>query len=65
MAAPRVVHEETIDGIRVRVYARRTEYEVLLGEGSINDPQAEVWAFPKVGTPSTWAHQAVLNQGRA
>lgn len=58
-------HDEIIDGVRVRVYATRSEYEVLVGDGDIDDPSAEVWAFPKFGTPDAWAHQARLNHNHA
>lgn len=54
-------HEATINGIRVRVYASRTEYECLIGDSDISDPNAEVWCFPKVGSFLSWAHQAVMN----
>lgn len=50
-----------IDGVRVRVYATHTEYEALIGDGEITDPDAPVWCFPKVGSPSIWARQALLN----
>lgn len=55
-------YETTIEGVRVRVYATRSEYEVLVGDGDIADPKAEVWMFPKIGAPDAWAHQAYLNQ---
>lgn len=54
-------HEETIDGVRVRVYATRSEYEALIGDGEIDDPEAHVLCYPKVGAPADWAHQAVLD----
>lgn len=54
-------HEEVIDGVRVRVYATRAAFEALIGDGDVDDPSAEVWEFPKIGTAATWAHQAVLN----
>jgi hypothetical protein len=53
-----------VNGIDVRVYATRSDYECLIGDGDIDDPTAEVWVYPKVGTPDAWAHQAVLDSGR-
>jgi len=52
-------YDETVRGTRVRVYATRSEYEVLIGDGDVADPDAEVWCYPKVGTPGTWAAQAI------
>lgn len=61
MATRKPKYEAQIDGQRVRVYATRSEYEVLVGEGDISDPDAPVWCFPKVGQPFVWAAQAVMN----
>lgn len=61
MAKKQPKYETTIDGLRGRVYASRSEYEVLIGDGDIADPAADVWAFPKIGEPTMWAEQAVLN----
>lgn len=36
------------DGVRYRAFATRTEIEVLVGDGDIADPEAEVWVYPKV-----------------
>lgn len=60
MAKRQPEHEETIDGVRVRVYATRSQFEALIGDGDIDDPSAEVWEYPKIGTARDWAHQAVL-----
>lgn len=61
MAKKQPKFDDTIDGVRVRVYATRSEFEALVGDGEIDDPEASVWCFPKIGTPDAWAHQAVLN----
>lgn len=61
MATPRPKIDTTRDGLRVRVYARRSEFEVLIGEGDIADPEAEVWCFPKIGTAEVWVDQAMVN----
>lgn len=50
-----------IGGFRVRVYSRRDCFEAIIGEGDVSDPEADVWVFPKVGTPNVWARQAVAN----
>lgn len=47
------------DEIRVRVYATRQEYEVLLGDGDIADPDSPVWCFPKIGDGLVWADEGV------
>ena len=39
--------ETTIDGVRLRAYTTRSEIEVLVGDGDIADPQAEVWCYWK------------------
>lgn len=52
--------DRELDGIRVRVYATRSEYEVILGDGDIDDPEADVTCYPKLGDPGAWAHQARL-----
>jgi hypothetical protein len=60
-SAKKPKYETTINGTRVRVYATRSEYECLVGEGDINDPAAPVWCFPKIGGPDVWAAQAELS----
>ena len=44
-----------IENVRVRVYATRSEFEVLIGDGDIADPDAPVWCYPKVGEAEIWA----------
>lgn len=51
-----------IDGVRVRVYATRSEYEVVFDNDDIDDPNAEVLCYPKRGDASTWAHQGRLER---
>lgn len=36
------------DGVRYRAFSTRSEIEVMVGEGEIEDPAAEVWVYPKV-----------------
>jgi hypothetical protein len=59
MAKRQPKFDEVLNGTRVRVYATRSEYEVLIGDGMIEDPEADVWCYPKLGIPSTWAAQAL------
>lgn len=54
--------DTTFEGVRVRVYATRSEYECLIGEGEIDDPEAHVMIYPKVGGPEAWAHQAFIER---
>lgn len=49
--------DEVIDGIRVRVFATRTEYEVIFNDDDIDNADSNVMLYPKVGLPSVWAHQ--------
>jgi hypothetical protein len=57
MAKRQSKHDEIIEGTRVRVYATRSEYEVLFGDGDIADPEADVRCYPKAGYPALWARQ--------
>jgi hypothetical protein len=61
MAKKRPKYEEMRDGLRIRVYTTRTEYEVLIGDEDYEDPEAEVWVFPKVGGILMWVGQAILS----
>lgn len=56
--------DDVIDGTRVRVYATRIEYEVVFDDDELDDPDAEVLVYPKIGTPDAWAHQGRLERGR-
>lgn len=59
------IHEETFgDGVRVRVYAIGREYQCIVGDGDIDDLEASVWCYPKIGMPKDWAHQAFLDAER-
>lgn len=60
MATRKPKFDEVLDGVRVRVYSTRSEFEVLVGDGAIDDADAFVWCYPKVGTPDAWAAQARL-----
>jgi hypothetical protein len=53
-----------IEGTRVRVYATRTEYEVIFNDDDIANSEAEVILYPKVGNPETWARQAMAERNR-
>lgn len=57
--------DEVIEGTRVRVYATRSEFEVLVGDGDIADPEAPVWCYPKIGTADAWARQGWLDSRHA
>lgn len=57
MAARQPKFDQVLDGLRVRVYATRSEYEVLVGDGEISDHDAFVWCYPKVGSVDAWAVQ--------
>lgn len=50
-----------LDGVRVRVYATRTEYEVVFNDDDVNDPDAFVMVYPKIGDGGAWAHQGRLD----
>lgn len=47
MGAKRPALEQTVDGLRFRAYSRRSTIEVLIGDGEVDDPAAEVWIYPK------------------
>lgn len=53
-----------IRGVQVRVYASRSEYEALVGPGDIDDPNAFVMCYPKIGDAFAWADQAALDYQR-
>lgn len=60
-AARKPKFDEVLDGVRVRIYATRSEYEAIFNDDDITDPEAEVIVFPKLGgpgAPTAWAHQA-------
>jgi hypothetical protein len=46
-----------LDGVRVRVYATRTEYEVVFNDDGVDDMSARVLCYPKTGGTEPWAHQ--------
>lgn len=48
--------------VRVRVFATRSEYEVLIGEQEIDDPEAPVWCFPKSIPAVLCVDQAIANE---
>jgi hypothetical protein len=56
--------DEVVDGVRVRVYATRTEYEVIFDDDDIDDPNADVMLYPKLGEPATWARQGLAERSR-
>jgi hypothetical protein len=49
--------DEVIKGVRVRVYATRSEYEVVFNDDDVDDPAAQVLCYPKTAGPNAWAHQ--------
>jgi hypothetical protein len=54
--------DQVIDGTRVRVYATRTEYEVIFGDDDIAAPDAGILRYPKLGYPEMWARQGLLER---
>ena len=52
--------DEVINGIRVRVYATRSEYEVVFNDDDVHDLNAQVLCYPRVGGPEPWARQGRL-----
>jgi hypothetical protein len=50
--------EMTIQGVRLRVYGRRTCYEVLVGDGNVDNPNADVWVYPRALGPNGSMRQA-------
>jgi hypothetical protein len=62
MAKRRPKFDQVIDGVRVRVYATRSEYEVIFEEDDIADPAAAVLCYPKLGWPSDWAKQGLAER---
>ena len=51
--------DQVIEGTRVRVYATRSEYEVIFDDDDIADPASPVLLYPKVGYPEIWAKQGL------
>lgn len=50
-----------IDGLRVRVYSTRSDYEVIFGDEDIEDPEAYVLSYWKgLGPPDVIARQGRL-----
>ncbi|MDH2904570.1 MAG: hypothetical protein PXZ08_11580 [Actinomycetota bacterium] len=46
--------------MRVRVFATRSEFEVVFNDDDIDDPSAQVLCYPKFLGVNTSAHQARL-----
>lgn len=53
-------YDEVLDGVRVRVYATRAGYEIVYNDDDIDDPNANVMIYPKVGPAEAWATQGRL-----
>ncbi len=49
--------DKVINGVRVRVYATRSDYEVVFNDDDVDDPTAQVLCYPKVGNANVWAEQ--------
>lgn len=49
-----------LDGVRVRIYATRSEYEAVYNDDDVMDPEADVMLYPKLGDAEAWARQARL-----
>jgi hypothetical protein len=54
--------DQVINGTRVRVYATRSEYEVIFNDDDIADPASEVLCYPKAGLPAVWAKQGLAER---
>lgn len=50
--------DRIIDGVRVRIYASRSDYEAVFNDDDIDDPAAQVLLYPKAGSADVWADQA-------
>jgi len=62
MRKPR--YEVVINGVRVRVYATRNEYEVVFNDDDIDDMASEVYCYPESGGPEVWAEQGYVEYDR-
>jgi hypothetical protein len=60
MAKRQPKFDDTIDGVRVRVYATRSDYEVIFNDDDIADMAAQVLVYPKIGDVAVWAKQGRL-----
>lgn len=49
--------DRILDGVRVRVYATRTEYEVVFNDDDVADRSAQVLCYPKFMGISVAARQ--------
>lgn len=61
MAKKQPKFDDVIDGVRVRVYATRQEFEVIYNDDDIEDSAAQVRCYPKIGPADAWAHQGRLD----
>lgn len=59
MSTRRPKYEGEHDGTRVRVFATRTDLEVIYGDADIDDPDADVMVYPKRMGPAAAAMAAV------
>ena len=50
--------DEVIEDVRVRVYSTRSDLEVIFGDGDIDDPEADVWCYPRTLGVHSAAHLA-------
>ncbi len=64
MTTRRPRFDQVLEGIRVRVYATKDEYEVIFNNDDIDDMAADVRCYPKMGGPEAWAHQGRLEYAR-
>lgn len=62
MSKRKPVFDQMLDDVRIRVYARRSEYEVIFNNDDIDDYSAEVLVYPKIGVPALWAKQGLLEK---
>lgn len=50
--------DAVLDGVRVRMYITRNEWWAVYNDDDVDDPEANVMCYPKIGTADAWAHQA-------
>lgn len=53
-----------LDDVRVRVYATRTEYEVVFNDDDPADLEAFIMCYPKMGEAYIWAQQGRADYAR-
>lgn len=55
--------DQVFDGVRVRVYGTRSEWEVIFDDDDIGNPDANVLVYPKRLNVLVAARQGLLERG--